>query len=121
MTSTAGKWHRMYLIGAAVLLASLFWRVCPAGAQGVQMAPPSSDGSSASSQPPQAMMPEGPAPSPSCSPAPSPEPCPEWGIKAKVSRVSPVLDTQSRTRQVEVDLDNPDGRFVPCQDYDKPS
>ncbi len=36
-----------------------------------------------------------------------------WTIKGKVARVSPSLDTQSRTRQVEIDLDNADGKLLP--------
>lgn len=36
-----------------------------------------------------------------------------WTIKGKVARVSPSLDAQSRTRQVEIDLDNADGKLLP--------
>ncbi|MBL8799328.1 MAG: efflux RND transporter periplasmic adaptor subunit [Planctomycetia bacterium] len=36
-----------------------------------------------------------------------------WRLQGKVSRVSPSLDTQSRTRQVEIDLDNPTGKLLP--------
>jgi RND family efflux transporter MFP subunit len=34
-------------------------------------------------------------------------------VKGKVARVSPSLDSQSRTLQVEVDLDNPDRKLKP--------
>lgn len=37
----------------------------------------------------------------------------EWSVKGNVSRVNPALDPLSRTRQVEVDLDNDDGKLVP--------
>jgi RND family efflux transporter MFP subunit len=37
----------------------------------------------------------------------------KWEVSGKVARVSHALDQQSRTRQVEVDLDNRDGKLLP--------
>jgi len=38
---------------------------------------------------------------------------PGWQVQGKVARVSPLLDMQSRTRPVEVDLDNTDHQLLP--------
>jgi HlyD family secretion protein len=38
---------------------------------------------------------------------------PGWQFKGKVARVSPSLDMQSRTRPVEIDLDNTDHKLLP--------
>jgi RND family efflux transporter MFP subunit len=36
-----------------------------------------------------------------------------WEVKGKVSRASPSLDSVSRTRQIEIDLDNRDHKLMP--------